>query len=114
MNATLQKIIDYTVRITEPDKVFLFGSMASGNITPHSDVDLLIITDHTRIKKELSNMIIAFCKDFSLKTDVLIYSQSELEWEQQKANSFLGAVCKDGKLVYSKNKIDAKKTGIGA
>jgi predicted nucleotidyltransferase len=113
MNTTLQKIIDYAVRITAPDKVILFGSMASGKITPHSDVDLLIISEHTRIKRELSNMIRAFCRDFSLKTDVLIYSQSDLEREQQKPNSFLGAVCKDGKLVYSKNKMDTKKTGIG-
>jgi predicted nucleotidyltransferase len=102
MNNTLQKIIDYTIRVAEPDKIILFGSMAHGKITAHSDVDLLIISDHTHIKKELSKMIMTFCKELSLKTDVLIYSEKELELEKQKPDSFLGAICKDGKLMYAK------------
>jgi predicted nucleotidyltransferase len=104
MNNTLQKIIDYVVQVTEPDKVILFGSMAHGKITPHSDVDLLIISKHAPIKKELVKMIMTFCKEFSLKTDVLIYSEAELELEKQRPNSFLGAICKDGKLMYAAQK----------
>lgn len=102
MNATLQKIIDYTILIADPEKIILFGSMASGNITSQSDVDLLIVLDDTDKKRELSKMITTFCKGFSLRTDVLIYSETELAWEKQKPNSFLSAICKDGKLVYHK------------
>jgi predicted nucleotidyltransferase len=104
MNATLQKIIDYTIRVTEPNRIILFGSMVNGKITPYSDVDLLIISEHTHIKSDVSKMIKTFCNEFSLKADVLIYSEKELEQEKQKAYSFLGAICKDGKLVYDATK----------
>ncbi len=102
MKNTLQKIIDYTIRVAEPDKIILFGSMASGKITAHSDVDLLIISENTHIKKDISKMIMTFCREFSLKTDVLIYSEAELALEQQRPYSFLGAILKDGKDVYTK------------
>ncbi|HSH65922.1 MAG TPA: nucleotidyltransferase domain-containing protein [Bacteroidia bacterium] len=102
MNNTLQKIIAYTVQVADPDKLILFGSMSKGNITPNSDVDLLIISEDVYIKREIQKMIGIFCNEFSLKADILFYSAEEVEREQRKPHSFLGAILKDGKVVYEK------------
>ncbi len=100
MNNTLGKIIDYTVRIAEPEEIILFGSMSNGNANLFSDVDLLIVSNNPAIKKEVAARIRSFSRELSLKTDILIYSKSEIKSETQKPNSFISAIIKSGKIVY--------------
>lgn len=103
MKMTLKKIIDYAVEIAEPEMIILFGSMVNGMINSFSDVDLLIILEDTWMKKDIIAKIVSNSSELSLKTDVLIYSRSEIERESQKSNSFIAAIIKSGKVVYKKN-----------
>jgi len=73
MKMTLQKIIDYAVEIAEPEIIILFGSMANGMINSFSDVDLLIISENTWMKKDIIAKIVSYSSELSLKIDVLIY-----------------------------------------
>ena len=41
----LREILQRIVGIADPDKVILFGSAARGDVTPNSDIDLLIIKE---------------------------------------------------------------------
>ena|SRR3990172_315868 len=102
MKNTLGKIIDYASRIADPDEIILFGSMSTGKTNWFSDIDLLIVSDNPAIKKEVAARIISFTRELSLKSDVLIYSKSEIERETQKPNSFIAAIIKSGKIVYEK------------
>lgn len=99
---TLKNIIHYAVQVTEPEEVILFGSMANGTADVFSDVDLLIIVENAIGKKEAIARIKNHVTQFSLKTDVLIYSRSEFEREITVTNSFLSAIKKTGKIVYKK------------
>ncbi len=103
MKRTLEKIIDYAIGISEPEMIILFGSMATGKANVFSDVDLLIITDNTFMKKDIIAMITSFSSEISLKTDVLVYTRSEVEREAKEPNSFIEAIMKSGKVVYRKN-----------
>ncbi len=100
MNNTLRKIIDYAVRVADPEEVILFGSMNNGKANLFSDVDLLIVSNNSAIKKEVAARIRSFSRELSLKTDILIYSKSEIKIETQKPNSFIAAIIKSGKIVY--------------
>ena len=42
---TLDEIIRRVVEVTQPERIILFGSAARGEMTRHSDVDLLIVSD---------------------------------------------------------------------
>lgn len=102
MKKTLEKIINYAALIAEPEKIILFGSMINGNANVHSDVDLLIISESNINKKEAATKIRNHANQYSLKTDILIYSLSELEKELNFPNSFIAAIHKSGKIVYKK------------
>lgn len=103
LQSTLDKIINYAAYVAEPEKIILFGSMATGKQNVFSDVDLLIITAGAIGKKEVAETISNYSNQCSLKTDVLIYSFSEIERELNVSNSFIGAVYKFGKTVYKKS-----------
>ena len=103
LQSTLKKIINYAAFVADPEKIILFGSMATGNHNVYSDVDLLIITGSLIDKKDAVTKIKSYSNQCSLKTDVLIYSLSEVERELNVSNSFIGAVYKFGKIVYKKS-----------
>lgn len=102
LQSTLKKIIDYAACVAEPEKIILFGSMATGNQNVYSDVDLLIITGSIIDKKDAVTKIKSYTNQCSLKTDVLIYSCSEVQRELNISNSFVAAIYKFGKIVYKK------------
>ena len=102
MNTTLSKIVDYAAKVAEPERIILFGSMSDGSHNVFSDVDLLIVMDNTFSKKDIAAMVTNYARELSLKADVLIYSGAEIENESQKANSFISAILKSGKLVFEK------------
>lgn len=83
--------------------IILFGSMANGITNGFSDVDLLIVSENTLMKKDITAKIVSYSSELSLKTDVLIYSRSEIERESQKSNSFIVAIIKLGNVVYKNN-----------
>lgn len=98
---TIDKIVTYAVQITDPKEIILFGSMINGNANVNSDIDLLIISESGLNKKEAVARIKNYVNQCSLKTDLFIYSVSELE-KELISNSFVIAIYKSGKIVYKK------------
>lgn len=102
MKNTLRKIVDYAVRTADPDKIVMFGSMSTGKANLFSDLDLLIISDNLSFKKDIAARVKSFSQELSIKSDVLIYSKSEIKKEAQIPNSFIASIIKSGRVVYEK------------
>ena len=58
---TIRKIVRRILTVTKPDKIILFGSAATGQMTRDSDIDLLIVessipdrqAEYVRVRKAL-------------------------------------------------------------
>lgn len=103
MKRTIAKIVEYAAHVAEPDRIILFGSMAEERNNVYSDVDLLIVSENPETRNEVKAKINSFSNQLSLKVDVLIFSQSEIEQACQKPHSFLEAIVKSGRIVYENN-----------
>jgi len=103
MKKTLDKIIDYAVKIADPEMIILFGSMSTGTANTFSDVDLLIVSEGLEMKHNIVDLVMNFAKEFSLRADILVCSKSELEVLTDKQNSFVKAIIKSGKICYKKS-----------
>jgi uncharacterized protein len=96
----IKRITDQLISKYKPDKIILFGSMASGNPNSDSDVDFLIIKKDTpyygaeRIR-ELSRII-----DRNIAVDFLIYRPDELEKRVSMGDPFLKSIMKEGRVLY--------------
>lgn len=99
---TVEKIINYAIYITEPKRIIIFGSMVHGTDNVYSDLDMLIISDTLIEKNEAATRIKSYANQFCLKTDVLIYSEQEIETAKKISDSFLNAIYKSGKIIYKK------------
>lgn len=104
MNRTISKIIDYAARVAEPEKIILFGSLANGRDNAFSDVDLLIVSENSSMKNDIIAMIKSYSRELSLKADVLVYSESEIEKIRHTTNSIVTAILTSGKIVFENKK----------
>lgn len=99
------KIKDITktiVEVSDPLKIILFGSYASGNPDNNSDLDFIIVKEsqlprHRRafdIRKALiGNMV---------PIDILVYTPDEFESALNDHYSLLNSALKEAKLLYDK------------
>lgn len=97
----LNRILKQIVVYYKPQKVILFGSMAWGNPTKDSDLDLLIIKGgidsldyHERYRK-LLKMI-----DYKTATDFLIYTPYEIKKRLYLKDPFFQTIINKGKVLY--------------
>ena len=82
--ARLQKLQDTLNRIVAeltvhylPQEIIVFGSVASGQVTENSDLDLLIVKDTPKRYWDRVREVVSLC-DYDVGVDFLIYTPQEL------------------------------------
>lgn len=84
----------------KPEQIILFGSRATGNARPDSDLDLLVICDETVPKREIKLAIRRLfpVQDFSM--DLFVLTPDEYE-RQKKVVSTVGRTAfREGVVCY--------------
>jgi len=97
---TIQQIIQRILTVTQPDRVILFGSAATGSMTPDSDIDLLIVEpqspdhaeEYVRIRRALHGI------DYSF--DIILISRQWFEESKDVIGGIAYPAHKYGKIIY--------------
>jgi predicted nucleotidyltransferase len=95
----IEKFVNEIVQKFDPVRVILFGSYASDQTSPGSDVDLLVVMDFEgrpqlqafKIRKEIQR---------SFPLDLIVRKPFEIEQRLAEGDFFLKEVLKDGKVLY--------------
>jgi len=79
-------------------KAILFGSLARGDVTPFSDLDLVIVQ---RTNARFLDRLEPFYASLDLKVDADILVYTPEEWaELQTWNPFIQQIIREGKVIY--------------
>jgi predicted nucleotidyltransferase len=97
---TIREIVRRILTVARPDKVILFGSAATGQMTRDSDIDLLIVepdtsnqrTEYVRIRKALWDIDYPF--------DILFISTDWFEDSKDVIGGIAYPANKYGKVIY--------------
>ena len=73
-NKTISNIVKRIATNTHPDKIFLFGSYATGQANEDSDIDLLVVKDTLEPRHKRSIEIQRLLKGSKLPVDILVYT----------------------------------------
>lgn len=104
MKKAIERIVAHAVRVSEPEEVILFGSMANGTNNVYSDLDLLLVlpADADFSRRQIIEQVTQYARELAVKADVLVYSKREVEKASEQPNSFLSSILKTGRITYKK------------
>lgn len=99
---TMDSIISFSKRVAQeykPERIVLFGSYATGNATPDSDVDLLIVMpfEGKSVQKSVE-MRMKFRPQFPV--DLLVRTPEAVKQRLDMGDGFLQDVMERGKVLY--------------
>ena len=99
-----------SLKPSNPYKIILFGSYATGNPNENSDVDLMVILDNNHVSKTyeerlnkkvfIRNMVLDINRKIPL--DLLVYSKEELSRIKEYGNYLIDEIENTGKIIYEK------------
>ena len=100
VNRVIERIVYYAAKVSDPEEIILFGSMANGTHNVHSDLDLLIVVDERIEKSQIAGLVKRYAYELSIAADVLVHTKQEVRESGARPNSFLAGVITSGKIVY--------------
>lgn len=99
----IDKLIEEIVLGYEPEKIYLFGSYASGKQTSDSDIDLFIIKNTGQRKIERNREVRRCIKTFPQSgLDIFIFTPLELQEGLHQTINIGKEAITTGKLVYER------------
>ncbi len=85
-----------------PDKIYLFGSYATGLANEDSDIDLLVVKDTIEPKFKRSIEIQRLLIGTKLPVDIIVYTNDEFENEKSNRYSFINSAIQGAQLMYER------------
>jgi uncharacterized protein len=86
-----------------PEKIILFGSYASGNPTPDSDLDFLVVMDSEQPKIQRSQPIQLMFQPYPCAMDILVYTPQEVNKWNGVINHIVTIAHKTGRILYDRH-----------
>ena len=102
LNKALKQILETLITEYQPEKVILFGSMATGQVGEWSDLDLVIIKETTKPFIQRSEEVALLCMA-PVGVDYLVYTPAEFEQMIAEENPFIvKEILNQGKILYER------------
>jgi predicted nucleotidyltransferase len=99
LHENLARILVALEKYYAPEQVILFGSLASGNVTDTSDLDLLIVKKTEKRFFDRIREVVNIC-DYDIGVDFLVYTPAELIEAAQNNPFVRDEILTKGKVVY--------------
>jgi predicted nucleotidyltransferase len=101
-DAKLAEIVRRLVDAYQPEKIYLFGSVARGQAGPHSDYDLLVIvSDSATPERKRSRLAYQALRGTGIAADVLVCTRSRFDSRTHVRASLPAIVLREGKLLHA-------------
>lgn len=97
---TIQEIVRRILSVTRPDKIILFGSAATGQMTADSDVDLLIVKPDTSDQRDEYVRITKALWDIRYPFDILFITTQSFEETKDIVGGIAHPANTQGKVIY--------------
>lgn len=98
----VRRIIPILVEKYQPDKMILFGSLATGRINEWTDIDLLIIKETEKRPLDRALEAYSLLGNYREPMDIIVYTPAEVELLLREGSFFVSEVLTEGKVLYEK------------
>lgn len=97
----LEEIIKRVVEVAQPDKIILFGSSASGQLGPDSDIDLLVVKSGVPHRRRLAQQIHLNFFGLGVPVDIIVVTPEDIKAFGDKVGTIIAPALQEGKVIYA-------------
>jgi uncharacterized protein len=98
----LAEVVRRLVDAYQPERIYLFGSVARGEAGPDSDYDLLLVVpDAAPPERRQSKLAYEVLWGTSTAADVIVWERSRFERRARVVCSLPATVLREGRLLYA-------------
>ena len=102
MEQTLRQMVGRIVKHFAPEKIILFGSHATGNAGPDSDLDLLVVMTPSRSKAAQELDILKALRRYHMPKDVIVTTPEDFAWRKNIPGTIERPAAREGRVLYEK------------
>lgn len=96
----LAEIIERVNTVTPVRRIILFGSVARGEETPDSDLDILVVIQGCVHHRKLAQEIYRNLHGIQVPIDILVATEDDIQQYGSQNGIVLGPVLKEGLIIY--------------
>lgn len=92
----LEKLVT-SIKELDPEKIIIFGSMARGDYTALSDIDVVVVMQSDKDFFARTFEVMRHCNT-DIPLDLLVYTPQEFQSMIEHQNPFIRKILKEGKM----------------
>ena len=96
----LQRVVDSILKVSQPERIIMFGSAAKGNMGPDSDLDLLVIEPEFSDARQESIRLRAVLRSFEIPIDIFPMKPERFEETKNVIGGLAFPANKYGVVIY--------------
>ncbi len=96
----IREITRRLLSVVQPDRIILFGSAATGRMTRHSDIDLLILEESPGNTREESVRLRQSLRGLGFPFDVIVMATERFEESKNVIGGLAYPASKYGRVIY--------------
>ena len=100
ISSVVQEVTRRILGVVWPRRISLFGSAARGQMTPDSDLDLLVIVPGPVHRRALAQEIYRSLHGILTPVDIVVATEQDVELHGQAIGSILRPALREGKVIY--------------
>jgi len=98
----LRLIVERLIAAYEPDHIYLFGSMARGDMDADSDYDLMVIVpDGATAERKNSRLAYEVLRGTGIAADVLVWTRTNFDRRAHVVASLPATILREGQLIHA-------------
>jgi len=100
-NGMLEHVVATVIRVANPTRIVLFGSLARGDAGPDSDMDLLVVVPPGRHRRETARQVYRALARCGRAVDVVVVTTEDIELYRHDPGMVIAAALAEGRDLYA-------------
>lgn len=100
----LPEITRRILEVSDPEKIILFGSHATGNFGPESDLDLCVVMKEVKSSRAESIRLKRRLRGLLVPVDILVVTSEQLERYRATPGLIYRSLLEEGKVIYERGR----------
>ena len=97
----LAEVVRRIVEVAQPDRIILFGSAVRGEMSPNSDLDLLVVKSGVH-RRHLAQAIYRNLIGVGFPVDIVVVTPEDIERYGDSIGLVLEPALQEGRMVYER------------